>query len=190
MAEIAATTRPRYIDVAEVAKMLRPVLKRTFPGVKFSVRIDRFSMGSSIDISWTDGPTDEQVGKVTGGFQGGRFEGMTDCAYSADSWHCKTHGARSAETYGCDLADNNGPTHSRCCAHAELVHFSATFVHTRRDLSPEFRAELLIKVCGESNLPIWSTEDTALPPNSTYNYGDYGDTVRDAIYRLSVKTPR
>jgi hypothetical protein len=34
--------------------------------------------GSSIDIGWTDGPTDEQVAAVTGKYALGHFDGMTD----------------------------------------------------------------------------------------------------------------
>lgn len=184
-----AATRPRYIDVAEAAKMLRPVLRACFPGVKFSVRIDRYSMGASIDVAWTDGPTVEDVNNAAYGFNGGRFEGMTDCSYSANSWYCKKHGARSAETYGCDLSDNNGPTNSRCCGDAELVHFSTTSLGTRRVLSEGFTSVLAAQVRKESGLPEQGELTDSLPYNSPYAYGDF-DTVRDGVYRLSVKTSR
>ncbi len=48
---------PRLIvDTVEVAKILRRVLKRHFPGEKFYVRSERYSGGSSIDVVWSDGP--------------------------------------------------------------------------------------------------------------------------------------
>jgi hypothetical protein len=184
-----AETRPRYIDVAEAAKMLRPFLRKAFPGVKFSVRSDRYSMGASISIVWTDGPTEQQVTEIAHGFNGGRFEGMTDCAYAADSWFCKTHGAMSAQTYGCDLAENNGPTNSRCCADVELVHFGTTSVSTGRRLSDEFTAELRATVCKASGLPEDAPMDTPLPWTSPYAFGDY-DTVYNGVYRLSTQTSR
>lgn len=179
----------RYIDTAEVAKMLRPFLKREFPGVKFSVRIERYAGGSSVDVFWTDGPTVDQVEKVSNGFRGGRFEGMTDCAYSADSWFCPEHGARAAVTYGCDLGSNNDVQASRCCARAELVHFMAKHVSTHRTLSPEFTAELRATVARKSGLPAEADDHTRLPEGSLYQYGPY-DTVRDGIYRLSVEASR
>jgi hypothetical protein len=64
------------------AKAIRSELKVKFPGIKFSVRSDA-GRGSSIDIGWTDGPTDEQVAAVTGKYALGHFDGMTD-SYNYD----------------------------------------------------------------------------------------------------------
>lgn len=50
-----------YIEAPEIAKLIRADLKVAFPGVKFSVRSSRYSMGSSVSVSWTDGPTTKQV---------------------------------------------------------------------------------------------------------------------------------
>lgn len=145
MNNLAATAR--YIDTRDVAKLVRKHIKTAFPGVKFSVRIDRYAGGSSVGVVWTDGPVEQSVRTFLHAFRGGRFNGQTDCAYSADSWYCPQHGARPAEAYGSDQADDNGPLASRCCAQAELVHFGATSMDTRRALSPEFTAELEARVC-------------------------------------------
>ncbi|PTM50454.1 LPD29 domain-containing protein, partial [Desmospora activa] len=48
----------------EVAKKIRKVLKEQFPGTKFSVRTDQYSMGASIIIKWTNFPTEQTVDKV------------------------------------------------------------------------------------------------------------------------------
>jgi hypothetical protein len=61
------------------AKNIRIELKRAFPSVKFSVRTSSYSGGNSIDVSWTDGPTTQQVEEITGKYKGGSFDGMTDC---------------------------------------------------------------------------------------------------------------
>jgi hypothetical protein len=37
-----------------------------------------------VDISWTDGPVTDLVERITDQYQYGRFDGMTDCAYSVD----------------------------------------------------------------------------------------------------------
>ncbi|MGP8070856.1 MAG: LPD29 domain-containing protein [Candidatus Bathyarchaeia archaeon] len=46
----------RRLKITEAAKLLRKELRKKFPSVKFSVRIERFSMGESIDVRWLDGP--------------------------------------------------------------------------------------------------------------------------------------
>ena len=51
----------KNMDIKDIAKSIRTVLKSTFPATKFSVTINRFSQGTSADVSWTDGPTKTQV---------------------------------------------------------------------------------------------------------------------------------
>jgi len=68
----------RYINVVETAKMIRTVLKESFPGVKFSVKSSSYSMGASININYVDGPTNAQVKAVISVFEGSYFDGMTD----------------------------------------------------------------------------------------------------------------
>ncbi|RYZ93150.1 MAG: hypothetical protein EOP06_02015 [Proteobacteria bacterium] len=63
-----------YGNSTFVAKNIRLMLKKTFPGVKFSVRKD----GSAIYVSWTDGPQDSSVDACVGSFKGGSFNGMDD----------------------------------------------------------------------------------------------------------------
>lgn len=71
------------------AANLRKELKAAFPGVKFSVTSDY----NSIDIKWTDGPTVEQVRKVTGRYQEGNFNGMQDIyEYNPDAVFAKLFG--------------------------------------------------------------------------------------------------
>lgn len=69
------------------AKNMRIELKAAFPGVKFAVRSERYSGGDSINVGWTDGPTSEQVESIIKRYQGGSFDGMTDCYnYERDAW--------------------------------------------------------------------------------------------------------
>jgi len=60
-----ATAQTEYLTTAETAKLIRGQLKRRFPGVKFSVRSSSYSMGSSVAIHWTDGPTEKTVNAIT-----------------------------------------------------------------------------------------------------------------------------
>ena len=57
-------------DVTEAARKVRKILKANYPGHKFSVRVSRFAGGSSADISWADGPTQQQVEKLTDHLKG------------------------------------------------------------------------------------------------------------------------
>ncbi len=90
--------------------------KRT-PGVKFSVRSQTYAGGSSININWTDGPTEPRVQQTTQLFAGATFDGMTDMQSYHDSL----------------LSTDDG---------AEVVHFAADFVSCQRTLSDDFRAKL------------------------------------------------
>jgi hypothetical protein len=69
----------RDLNPASIAaKQLRAELKAAFPGVKFTVRSSTYSMGDSIRVGWTDGPTPEAVEAISGRYQEGSFDGMID----------------------------------------------------------------------------------------------------------------
>jgi len=60
---------PSRLPLVEKAKAIRAILKERFPGQKFSVKSDRFSMGESIDISWTDGVANNKVEELVAPFE-------------------------------------------------------------------------------------------------------------------------
>lgn len=67
----------------QTAVAIRKLLKGAFPSTKFRVVTNRGSMVSSVGISWTDGPTCQIVESLTGCFEAGHFDGMTD-SYNYD----------------------------------------------------------------------------------------------------------
>ena len=67
-----------YEKASETAKKVRKALKEKFPTVKFSVRSETYSGGSSISVYWTDGPLTEDVEAVTDRFKSSTFDGMQD----------------------------------------------------------------------------------------------------------------
>lgn len=84
-ADVLGSTHPHLVRASEkepsltaAAKNIRIELKRTFPGIKFSVKSERFSMGNAIRVNWTDGPTPSQVEEITCRYSAGDFDGMTD----------------------------------------------------------------------------------------------------------------
>jgi len=66
------------IKQTDVSKLVRGILKKNFPGTKFSVRTKTYTGGSSIDVSWTNGVSKDKVEKLVGGFHGAEFDGMQD----------------------------------------------------------------------------------------------------------------
>ncbi|MGJ7523751.1 LPD29 domain-containing protein [Variovorax sp. LT1P1] len=68
----------KYLTNAETSKLVRQSLKEAFPDVKFSVRGKTYSGGSSLSVSWTDGPNEAQVDAVVGKFQSAYFDSGID----------------------------------------------------------------------------------------------------------------
>lgn len=106
----------RYISAKDQSKAAREILRREFPGVKFSVRTQHHT---SVNVSWTDGPTDAAVSAAIGHLAGGWFDGMTD-SYNHES----------------DLMANDDGTF-------EIVSSGAQYVFTRRDISDDWRDEII-----------------------------------------------
>ncbi len=52
------------MDGAWRSKMMKRALKELFPTDKFSVKLDRYSMGNSIHIRWKDGPATRTVESI------------------------------------------------------------------------------------------------------------------------------
>lgn len=66
---------------AAAAKAIRDELKAAFPGEKFSVRSESFSMGNAVKVNYPGGllPQDvERLEEIAYKYQEGRFDGMTD----------------------------------------------------------------------------------------------------------------
>ena len=77
--ETMQTQKTRTLGThALCAKEIRKDLKKVFPKIKFGVTSAVFSMGNSVDVRWTDGPTRDQVEGVIKKYQYGHFDGMTD----------------------------------------------------------------------------------------------------------------
>ncbi len=85
-AEYAARPKEkRTSGPALCAAAIREELKKEFPGIKFSVTSESFSMGNAVRIGWTDGPTSKMIEEITGKYQYGSFDGMTDMYSNTNS---------------------------------------------------------------------------------------------------------
>jgi hypothetical protein len=76
----AAPVRADY-SLTETTQVVRYLLGQAFPGVKFSVRSQSYSMGCCIHVDWADGPTEKQVNPLLNRFNHKGFDGMTDSTY-------------------------------------------------------------------------------------------------------------
>jgi hypothetical protein len=75
-------------SLTTAAKNVRTELARTFPGIKFQVKTQRYSMGNNINMSWTDGPTSAAVKAISSKYCGGDFDGSVDLyTYSDSAWN-------------------------------------------------------------------------------------------------------
>jgi len=107
-----------YISVTDTAKIIRKELKANFPGVKFSVRSDKYAGGASINVGWTDGPHKFEVDAIVQDFRGADFDGMTDFKYRNDLIPDPVEGFK-------------------------VVHYGANFIFTNRKMSNEFAERIL-----------------------------------------------
>lgn len=137
--------KSEYIDAAEVAKLIRKRLKAVFPGVKFSVRTSKYSMGASINVAWTDGPTSEMVDPIVKVYAGGGFDGMIDLAYSNTAWLLPDGTATLATSEGTEGSAGVIPreAHWMPDPEAKLVRFGSDYVFTNREFSAAFLARRL-----------------------------------------------
>ncbi|WP_353267030.1 LPD29 domain-containing protein [Gemmatimonas sp.] len=69
---------PVQLSTKETAAALRQALKIAFPAVKFSVRKGTGTASAWIDVSYTDGPSEDRVREITAGFQSQQFDGSID----------------------------------------------------------------------------------------------------------------
>ena len=75
-------SNPTKSSAANCATAIREELKNNFPNVKFSVKSSNFAGGDSVGVAWSDGPTTEQIEKITKKYAYGRFDSMEDLSYS------------------------------------------------------------------------------------------------------------
>lgn len=153
----------RYIHTAEIAKMIRSALKAAFPSVKFSVRSHVYTGGSSIRVGWTDGPTAKMVGAVVNKFQGGRFDGSIDMAYSVDHYITKDGEIGLLHNPGTVGSAGSDPGFTTQLPEgAEKVHFCVSHIFTNREVSPAMYGRALSKIVSRYALGDDNCEDVTV----------------------------
>lgn len=154
-----------YIDTADVAKLLRVRLKQEFPGIKFSVRSDRYSGGSSIRVRWTDGPKGEAVEAVIKQYEGADFDGMQDL---------KTYKTMSDEVrqHHPELPD-------------QPLKGGADFIFAERKLTDALRRKVAQSLAAK-----WGFEVPADDQWYTFRPGTWGESLGQLVYQAIQRPER
>lgn len=70
---------------AACAAAIKQELTALYPHIKFSVKSESFSMGDSVDVSYTDGPASAEIDGIIKKYQYGHFNGMDDLYENTNS---------------------------------------------------------------------------------------------------------
>lgn len=134
-----------YLRLAETNKILRRHLAKAFPGVKFRVRGETYSGGSSTRIDWIDGPTKEQVERISSAYSSRGFDGMIDMAYSKTSWLMPDETIVTGWSSGTEGSMGSTPGYAVPKPHpqARAVSSGIGYVFAQRDISEAFAAACL-----------------------------------------------
>ncbi len=134
----------KSLSVTETAKLVRKQLKAHFPGQKFSVRSDSYSMGAAIRIRYEDGPWLEDVNEVVKPFESSGFDGMIDLKYYKSSWLLPDGSAVPAKSEGTENSRGVRPAYNNMKPHpdAEQVSFGADYVTVTREMSDETKVKI------------------------------------------------
>lgn len=195
LAKLERSNKVEYIGVVETAKLIRVQLKKNFPGVKFGVRSEQYSMGSSINIHWTDGPTRESVEKIVNPFCGGRFDGMIDLAYNVQSWLLPDGSAAFGKSSGTGASRGSDPGYDNPapCEGARLVDFAADHIFCNRGYSELSMLKACLAVHEKYGLPLLTVKDGQLSgdvyaslPNAQSTYWQNDQIVRRELAEMGL----
>lgn len=154
----------------DVATLVRDRLKREFPGVKFMVRTSKYSGGSSVNVFWTDGPTQSQVDAVIGCYSFSRFDGMIDMQHSKTNWLTPEGAVCLAYDRGTEGSKGSHPEQIGEDPRPGwvMVRGGTDFVFTHRDMSEDYSQQLAyLTGC------YWLGEDFCVPLDSSGQVEDF-----------------
>lgn len=168
----AIKTTHEHLSTADTAKVVRKALKSAFPSVKFSVRSSTYSMGSSIYVSYCDGPLSADVEAIVNQYNGKFFDGSIDMAYYASHRLLPDGSATIAHTNGTEGSMGSAQAITTDPPHpgARLVRFSGSTSTSRRfsrrmmaavtvEVEADFAAGNIIFPYGNGAFTIYNTRD-------------------------------
>ena len=132
-----------YLSCADTAKIIRVELKKKFPGQKFSVRSDVYSMGASIDVRWENGVSLKAVEEVVKKYESSGFDGSIDLKYGKT--HYLTKEGEIIRGYSMGTQDSAGyvPAFREPMPEgAKEVHLGADFIFCERKITEELQERI------------------------------------------------
>jgi hypothetical protein len=75
----------KYRGRVLAARNIRTELKKKFPGCKFKVTSESFSMGNAVDVSWFEGPTKKAVYLIINKYKDGDYNSMEEIYENKDN---------------------------------------------------------------------------------------------------------
>jgi hypothetical protein len=170
---LTTEVKEKLFSTTETAKLIREALAKKYPLIKFSVRSRSYAGGSSIDVSWTFGPTINEVDQYLGPYESRGFDGSIDLSYLKDQWLLPDgtvilrSSQGSSRSGGSDPEINNPPPPG-----AVPVRFMVHYVMTSRHYGPsEESMELMrtisrdlcklqqIEYRGDNTINLFGSED-------------------------------
>lgn len=122
------STQAQNVSATDTAALLHKNLKATHPRASLTVTSHRYTGDTSIDVNWTDGPTETEVEQTTELYRGATFGGTT--------------GPRQSHDTLLSTKDD-----------IELVHFAPHYTSRHRKLPPDFRTEMKAEIAKTTNKP-------------------------------------
>lgn len=142
---------PVSISLTDTAKCIRATLKAKFAGIKFSVKSDRYSGGSSIRVTWIDGPAQSAVQDVISPYASQGFDGMIDMAYCKGGWLYPDGSAGYRSSQGGERSGGHAPAYDMPAADREAVPvtFGPSYVTAERRQSLGELREVMASYAGD-----------------------------------------
>ena len=178
-----------YLSCAESAKLVRVALKKAFPGIKFSVRSSVYSGGASIRVGWVDGPSEKEVKSVVSAYEGGRFDGMIDMAFSADSWLMPDGSAAFASSPGSSgsMGVYEPYSYEAPAPGARKVRFGADYIFCDKEYSVPVYSAAVEKVCADYGVDVPEIKISGGSPYVPFDIVVQGNYLSALVHRELVK---
>lgn len=159
-----------------VAANIRYELKQAFPGIKFSVKADH----NTVNIAWENGPTTAQIKAITGKYEGGYFDGMTD-SYQVDKSVESEATRQVLGTVDYLFTRRNYDSNTLTLTAQGLCKLQGVeYVGMRQQIVPGSRDELIdlvYRVLGETSFPSdWMGQMTVTRKTGDY-HGEWAQVV-------------
>lgn len=144
-----------YLNTVDTAKVIRKILKESFPELKFKVRSSIYSGGSSIHVKWINGPSNKQVEEKIKHLESAGFDGSIDLKYYKRHWLLPNGEIIQASSEGSENSggyrenwESEKPLGAKPCS------LGADYIFCDRELTEEVIKECYKTIIKEENIKV------------------------------------